>query len=307
MIICASRRTDVPAFHSEWFMNRLRAGYVLVRNPVCREVVHRIDLGRGNVDGIIFITKDPGPMIPHLEEIVSMGHKCMFQITLNPYGRDMEPGVRFKADVAESFRAISRIMGKERVTWRYDPVIFNDTHGIDYHRRKFEMLCRELEGFTTQCTFSFVDIYGKLGKHTSSGTIREVTDTEKDAFGMMAGEVAPRYGIRPNHCCPDRDLSRFGIDRRGCIDAETMRMLGIPYEEIQTPLRRGCSCVKNIDIGTYDTCMHDCIYCYANKSTPGRRHSTVYDPRGEMLGDSLSDADRVVELKSRDVSRLSDF
>ena len=114
MIICASRRTDIPAFHSEWMMNRLRAGYVLVRNPVSRTTVHRVDLTRGNVDAILFITKDPGPMVPHLREIASMGHTALFQVTLTPYGRDLEPGVRFKADINDSCVEVSERIGRQQ-------------------------------------------------------------------------------------------------------------------------------------------------------------------------------------------------
>ena len=134
MIISASRRTDIPAFHSEWMMNRLRAGYVLVRNPVSRAVVHRIDLSRENVDCIVFITKDPGPMAGHMKEVGRMGHTALFQVTMTPYHKDIEPYVRFKADISDSCEAISQTIGRDRMSWRYDPVILNRGISMDYHR-----------------------------------------------------------------------------------------------------------------------------------------------------------------------------
>ncbi|MFA6804755.1 MAG: DUF1848 domain-containing protein [Candidatus Methanomethylophilaceae archaeon] len=305
MIICASRRTDIPAFHSEWFMNRLRAGYALVRNPVAKTVVYKVDLRRSNVDCLAFMTKDPRPMIPYLKEIGSMGYMYTFQVTITPYGKDIEPGMPFKADVADAFKQISDRIGNDRMIWRYDPIIFNSKMDINYHRRKFELLCRELEGYTRRCTFSFIDMYGKLGKY--SGTLRSVTNAEKDAMGKMMSEVASKYDMTLSYCCADYDLSKYGIEPRGCIDRADMARLCVPFEDMSTPLRAGCRCVKNIDIGAYDTCGHDCIYCYANRSTSDMREKKEYDPQSEMLWGEVSDDDRIIDLSSRDVSRIDDF
>lgn len=305
MIICASRRTDIPAFHAEWMVNRLRAGYCLVRNPVYRQLVYRVDLTRRNVDAIVFISKDPRPMVPYLKEIGSMGHMYMFQITINPYGRDLEPGVPFKADVADSFKEISDRIGKDRVVWRYDPIVINDRYSIDWHRRKFELLCRELEGYTDRCTFSFIDMYGKLGKF--GDRLRSVSFSEMDRMAEMMVPIAERYGMRLGYCCARRDLSQYGIEPRGCIDRQTMRSLDIPFEEMDTPLREGCRCVRNIDIGEYNTCSHDCLYCYANTNDPSSRTEKVYDPEGELLFGTLGPEDEVVPLKGRETPRLSDY
>lgn len=307
MIICASRRTDIPAFHSEWMMNRLRAGYVLVRNPVHRTTVYRIDLTRRNVDCIAFITKDPRPMIPHLREIGSMGHMYTFQVTLTPYGRELEPGVPFKADISDACAEIAGRIGRDRMAWRYDPVVFNGRIGLDYHRRKFEMMCREASQWTDRCIFSFVDIYGKLLKVKEDGLIRTVTPSEMDAFAEMASRVAGDYGMTLSYCCAKRDLTRFGIARRGCLDREMMRSLDIPYESMDTPIREGCLCVKSIDIGQYDTCLHNCVYCYANHGDGSRRFSRVYSPDTEMLWGSVMPRDTVVDLSGRDAARITDF
>ncbi len=307
MIICASRRTDIPAFHSEWMMNRLRAGYVLVRNPVYNNLVYRISLARRDVDCILFMTKDPRLMIPHLREVGSMGHMYTFQVTITPYGHDIEPNVPFKADISDACREISDRIGRDRILWRYDPVVFNNSMGIEYHRRKFDMMCREASEWTDRCTFSFLDTYGKLSRFQEAGILRPVTKPEMDAFAKMASKTAEEYGITLSYCCAKYDLSRYGISPRGCIDREMMLSLNIPYETSSSPLRDGCRCVKNIDIGEYDTCMHDCLYCYANKVDPSRRISKVYDPNAEMLYGSLNPRDTVTELGGRDTSRLSDF
>ena len=307
MIICASRRTDIPAFHSEWMMNRLRAGYVLVRNPVSRTTVHRIDLTRRNVDCIIFMSKDPRPMVPHLREIAGMGHMTLFHITLTPYGRDIEPGVPFKADVSDACEEIAGRICRDRMVWRYDPVILNRGISLEYHRRKFEMMCREASRWTDRCVFSFVDVYGKLIRLEESGTIRRVLPAEQDAFVRMASEVARDHGITLSHCCGDRDFSGFGVERRACFDTGTMRSLDIPYETQSSPLREGCTCVKSIDIGEYDTCGHGCVYCYAGHrdADPSRRR--LYSDDTELLWGAVMPRDTVTDLPGRDATRLSDY
>lgn len=305
MIVSASRRTDIPAFHMEWMMNRLRAGYCLVRNPMVGNVVYRIDLSPKNVDAIVFVTKNPAPAVPYLKEIASMGHLALFQVTLTPYGKDLEPGVPFKADVADAFKAVSDRIGADRMIWRYDPIILNDRITVEYHRRKFELLCKELEGYTRRCTFSFLEMYGKL--HSHGDLLRSITNQEMDSVAEMMVPIAERYGMTLSYCCAKHDLSRFGIEPRGCIDRQMMRRLDIPFEESDVPLREGCRCVKNIDIGSYDTCMHNCVYCYANRSDGDRREAKVYDPEGEMLYGHLEPGDTVVPLKGRDLPRLGDF
>ena len=305
MIISASRRTDIPAFHMEWFMNRLRAGYCLVRNPMVSNVVYRIDLDPKNVDAIVFVTKNPAPAIPYLKEIAAMGHLALFQVTITPYGKDLEPGVPFKADVADAFKAVSERLGADRMIWRYDPIILNDRIDVEYHRRKFELLCRELEGYTRRCTFSFLEMYGKLQRHRD--TLRSVTHGEMDAMAEMMVPIAKRYGMALSYCCSKYDLSRWGIEPRGCIDRQALVRMGIPFEELNTPLREGCRCVKNIDVGSYDTCMHNCLYCYANRSDGSERVMKEYDPEGEMLYGKLEEGDTVVPLQGRDVFRIEEF
>lgn len=307
MIISASRRTDIPAFHSEWMMNRLRAGYTLVRNPVSRNVVYKVDLSRDNVDCIVFITKDPGPMVPHMREIGKMGHMTLFQVTLTPYHKDIEPGVRFKADISDSCIELSERIGRDRMVWRYDPVILNRNISMDYHRRKFEMLCKEASKWTDRCIFSFVDIYGKLIRLEESGIIRRIRPAEKMEFVRMASETAGDYGISLSCCCEEGDYSSFGVEPRGCIDRETMKMLNIPYETQDIPVRDRCRCVKSIDIGEYDTCGHGCVYCYAgHRDDPlGRRR--LYSPDSELLWGAVMPRDRIVDLKGRSSHRLDSY
>ncbi len=307
MIICASRRTDIPAFHSEWFMERLRNGYCLVRNPVSRTTIHRVDLSRRNVDCIEFITKDPRPIIPHLREIGSMGHMYVFQVTLTPYGRSLEPGVPFKADINDSCITISDRIGRDRMAWRYDPVLMGNGVDMRFHTRKFEMMCREASEWTDRCVFSFIDMYGKLSKAAETGSFRALSDSEIDAFCRMASKTADEYGLSLSCCSSKRDLSGYGIQMRGCFDAQMMRSLNIPYETHDVPLRDGCRCVKAIDIGEYDTCAHECAYCYANRADSRGRRARVYSKDTEMLWGAVMPRDTIVDLNGRGSHRVDDY
>lgn len=307
MIICASRRTDIPAFHAEWLMNRIRGGYALVRNPVARNVVYKVDMQPRNVDLLMLMTKDPRPMTPYISELKEMGMNIGFQITITPYGRDIEPRVPDKADAIEAFRTISGMIGKERTVWRYDPVILNGRMDIEYHRKEFSTLCAELSEHAGRCIFSFVELHKKLGRLREDGTLRGISEEEARRIGMAFSETARDNGIELDLCCSGYDLSEYGISARACVGKEQMRSWGVPFEEVQTPIRERCTCVKNIDIGEYDTCDHDCIYCYANRSTDGIRKQKRYDPEGEMLSGRLRESDVVIELASRKNTKITDF
>ncbi len=270
-----------------------------------RNVVYRLDLTPQNVDALVFVSKNPAPLVPYLREIASMGYLTLFQITITPYGKDLEPGIRSKADVADAFREISDRVGADRMVWRYDPIILNDRIDLEYHRRKFELLCRELEGYTHRCIFSFLEMYGKLQQHRS--TLRSITHEEMDAMAEMMVPIAERYGMKLSYCCAKYDLSRWGIELMGCFDRQEMRRLDIPFEEMNSPLREGCRCVKSIDVGSYDTCLHNCLYCYANRADGTDRTEKTYDPESEMLYGELEEGDTVIPLKGREIPRLDDY
>jgi len=306
MIVCASRRTDIPAFHAEWMINRLRAGYVLVRNPVQRDVIYRVNLTPRNIDMLVFMTKDPRPIVEYLDEMTEMGIKYCFQVTVTPYGKDVEPGVPFKADIVDSFKEISKKIGKDRIIWRYDPVVINDRYDIRYHSRKFNTLCDELRGYTDRCTFGFVDLYKKLERFSEEEKLRKTTTSEICQIGKMMSETVEGRGIKLNYCCAEVDLTEYGISHKGCIDKDYMTSLNVP-SELSSPLRDRCKCVKNIDIGSYDTCDHNCIYCYANAANDKSRKKKDYDPEGELLFGTVKDGDRIVELSSRQVMRIVDY
>ena len=177
MILSASRRTDIPSFYSEWFYNRIKEGYVCVRNPMNIHQISRISLSPDVVDGIVFWTKNPTSMLERIHELDE--YTYYFQFTLNSYGKDVERNVPSKNDVIiPTFQRLSSIIGKERVVWRYDPIIINDFYTLDYHKKYFKILCSKLSKYTEKCTVSFVDLYKNTTRNTKPLNIHIPTNEE---------------------------------------------------------------------------------------------------------------------------------
>ena len=212
MILSASRRTDIPAFYSAWLLNRLRQGFVCVRNPMNPAQVSRIALSPETVDCIVFWTKDPAPMLDKLGEIRSMGYEFYFQFTLTPYGREIERHLPEKRVLAETFRRLSRAVGRERVVWRYDPVLLTGDWTPDRHFEAFGALCRELEGCAEECVFSFVDRYAKIARRTA-GLVRDIAPGEMERTAAGFAETARRHGLKLSACAETAAFSRSGTGR----------------------------------------------------------------------------------------------
>jgi DNA repair photolyase len=267
MIISASRRTDIPNYYSEWFFNRLKEGYVLVRNPMNMSQVSKISLSPDVVDGVVFWTKNPVPMLERLKEL--RRYTYYFQFTLNPYGKDVEPNVPSKNDVIiPSFRKLSRKIGKERVVWRYDPILFNERYTMEYHVKYFKALAAKLCAYTEKCTVSFLDFYRKTERNTKHLKLIDPPLEQKIELMQKFSEIAREFGLSLDTCAENIDLDRFGIKRASCVDKERFeRLLGAKLiVEKDKNQRPECGCVTSIDIGAYNTCKNGCYYCYANYS-----------------------------------------
>lgn len=291
MIISASRRTDIPAFFGEWFINRLRAGEVLVRNPLNRKQVSLIPLKRENVDCFVFWTRDPGPFLKYLDEIDGTGIPYYFTITITPYGSDFENNVRPEEQIVASVRQLAGRIGSGRIVWRYDPVIFSPGMDRDYHIRSFTSLAEKLEGATEKCVFSFLEEYGKIASFLRDFKVRKPDSQEKsELIGDLSGP-AEKHSMKLASCAQDEDYSAFGVEHNSCIDPLLIsKICDYPLSVKRDASRRpACGCAGSRDIGTYNSCLHGCLYCYANRDRESvRRKASLYDPRSPLLCDSLS-------------------
>ena len=311
MIISASRRTDIPAYYSEWFWNRLREGYVLVRNPMNPHRVSRISLSSDVVDGIVFWTKNPIPMMDKLDAL--RDYPYYIQFTLTPYEKDVECALPPKREVLiPALRSLSERIGKERIVWRYDPILLNDRYTVDHHIRTFRSMCDSLSGYTDACTISFLDLYRNIRGRIDPLGIRPPTAGQADEIACRFAEIAREYDLLINTCAEDGDYSRWGIGHGACIDADRLsRIGGVPLKVGRDKNQRSsCGCAEGIDIGTYHTCTHGCVYCYANHSQSLTARSIAeYDPSSPILCGRITDGDVISEreMKSCRVEQMALF
>lgn len=297
MIISISRRTDIPALYTDWLMNRLREGYAMVREPYRPHRVGRVNLAPQETDCLVFWSKNPEPLLPHLEEIERMGHLFYFQFTLNPYGPPLEAGLPPVNQRIDTFRRLAQAVGPERVIWRYDPVIFGSGWDAEKHRAVFEELAEDLEGCSRRCIFSFLDWYpGMQGR--MQGLAQRPDEVQRYSVAAGIAASARRHGFHPATCCEEEDYGELGIGRASCIDPELIeKLLDCPVRQKKDPGQRpGCGCIASVDIGAYGTCLNGCRYCYANRSErAAERNHARHDPASPLLTGCLEAEDEIVE------------
>lgn len=265
MIISVSRRTDIPSYYSTWFFNRLKEGYAYVRNPMNPHQISEISLSPDVVDGIVFWTKNPTPMLNSLDKL--QNYTYYFQYTLTPYGDDVEKNIPSKSNIIiPTFRKLSSLIGKERVVWRYDPILFSDKYTLQYHMQCFCRLCDKLADYTEKCTISFLDLYKNMQRNITPLGIRPLSYGQAEELAGYFSEVAYEHGIYIDTCAENMELDKYGIKHASCIDQDRLERIGNYKLDIERDKnqRDACNCVSSIDLGAYNTCQNGCVYCYAN-------------------------------------------
>lgn len=301
MIISVSRRTDIPAFYSEWFMKRLQDGHLMVRNPMNYHQISKISLSPELVDCLVFWTKNPLPMLKHLDNLAQK-YEFYFQYTLNGYERDIEENVPDMAQRVLTLQRLSEKIGAKRVIWRYDPILLTDKYSVAWHLEAFSMLAEKMSSYVELCVFSFLDMYPKIGRNTSAAGIRPCCDEDMKKIAAGFAAIASKYDLKLRTCAEKVDFSAYGIEHNCCIDSELIgRLTG--YEILagkDKNQRQECGCVESIDVGQYNTCSHGCKYCYANfnaKSVATFR--AQHNPESPLLIGELSSTDKITERKMK--------
>ena len=264
MIIQTGMRTDIPAFYSKWFLNRIKEGYVCVRNPYNPKQVTKYSLSPEVVDLIAFCTKNPLPMLPFLDRLKLYGQYWF--VTITPYGKDIEPNVPDKETVMEGFKELSDVVGVDSVGWRYDPIFIDKKHSVAWHISEFEKMAELLSGYTKTCVISFIDIYKKVENNFPEA--KSVQAADMAMIGKAFVKIASKYGMVLKPCAEGEDLAKYGADCSGCMTVHTFETA--LHSRLEVPKRKKnqrngeCACLLGTDIGAYDTCGHLCKYCYAN-------------------------------------------
>lgn len=308
MILSVSRRTDIPALYGSWFMNRLRTGEVLVRNPMNPRQVSSIPLSPDNIDCIVFWTKNPGPFLAYIDEVEQMGYSFYFTVTITSYGRPVERALERKDNIMESFISLSRKIGPERVIWRYDPILYSPDIDFDYHKKWFAYIAEKLSGHTEKCVFSFLRDYKKISSEMKFQGIKAPDDNQKMNLICHLSKIAINSGMQMASCSQELDYSRFGVKVNSCVDKSLIeRITGSRLSVKKDPSQRsGCGCVQSRDVGTYNTCTNGCVYCYAGLlKDAAAKKAALYDEKSPMLCDSLVGNENIsqcadyISLKSR--------
>lgn len=295
MIISASRRTDIPAFYAEWFINRIRAGECAVPNPFNRNQVSVVSLRPQDVDVLVFWTRNPRPLFPYLAELDRRGYRYYFQYTLLDNPRALDPKSPPVEAAIKTFQALAAQIGAQRVIWRYDPIVLSEVTPPAFHMQAHARIAEALAGCTSRNVISLLDIYrkaqGRLGQLRSQGiTVKEFKpDTiAEEAVEMLCGLAAnaQRNGMEITSCAEEADLLPYGIRPGKCVDDEYIaRTFGLHLSPQKDPSQRpACGCVTSKDIGMYDTCLFGCQYCYATSSfETARRNHAQHDPETAAL------------------------
>ncbi len=290
-IISASRRTDIPAFYGDWFMNRVREGYAGYVNPFGGQR-YLVDLHPENVICFVFWSKNYAPFMAHLDALADIGYRSYFNFTITGLPSIFECNLVPPKDAVDSLKRLAAKTSPAHINWRYDPIVVSDATPFDWHIERFGQLAAQLEGAAKRCYFSFASLYGKVQRNFAEFQNRygqNIQDpdlaTRKRLAGMLA-DIAATHGMTMHTCCGD-DLISDRIFKAHCVDADIIRQLfdssGTAFKKI--PTRKECGCYESADIGAYDTCPHGCIYCYANinKQRAVDRHA-AHDPESVFLG-----------------------
>ena len=274
MIISASRRTDIPSLHTKWFLNRLKEEYVITQNPISKNNFYKIPLNKNIVDIIVFWSKNPN--IDFLKEVKDLGYEFYLHFTITPYDKNIERNIPNKNLLIKNFQTISKLFGKEKIIWRYDPIILNDDFDTNYHINNFKNFADSLNGYTDECIFSFVQIYSKI-----KNNIKNINDDDKLLLIENIKEISEKNNIKLKSC--SQYFDNITIEKSACIDKERIqKILGYSIKEKKDKSQRKlCNCIESIDIGMYNTCTNGCIYCYANS----KNILKDYDANNEILSD----------------------
>ena len=289
MLLQVSGRTDICALYPKWFVNRLKAGYILVRNPYNEHQVSHVDVTPEVVDCICFCTKDPKAIVPYLTQIDSMGYNYYFMVTITAYDLDIEPGLRPKLEIMKTFIELSKMLGKKRVIWRYDPVLLNQRYTKVFHYKMFEKMCQLLFPYTETVIISFLDIYKNI-----IGKFDELTDHDVIELAQRVGKIAQKYQLHIQTCSEKYHLEEYGIAKGSCLDRGYIEtLIGYPLDIKTNTNRANCSCLASIDIGAYSCCNHGCSYCYACNHNLVAKNMAIHDDESPMLLGTLSYDDKV--------------
>lgn len=295
MILNVSGRTDIVAFYSKWFIKRYQEGYVDVRNPFYPKLVSRIYFK--DVDLIVFCTKNPKPIIPFLKYIKQ---PIIFHVTITPYKKDIEPYVPSKKEVINLVKEISKIIPKEYLYIRYDPVFLSNKYNLDYHIKAFDRLCTLLDGYVSKIIISFLDNYKNVQNNLRYLQVKNFSDEDYKKLGLNFSRIAKEHHIIVQTCGEKKDLVEYGFIKDECLSRSlAYKLTGKNFPRWQARNNKNCNCANMVDIGSYNSCLHLCKYCYANYDESSIKANVLqHDVNSSLLIGRLN-SDDIIKIRRK--------
>lgn len=295
MILNTGARTDIAQYYSEWLFKRFEEGFAYTRNPLFPNKVTKYELSPDKIDLVLFCSKNYKHILPRLREITDK-YRTYFHYTITAYGRDIEPYVPSIDNSIQTLINLANMVGKQRLTWRYDPILLTEKYTIDIHAKTFEYIASRVAPYINNCVFSFVEMYKKLEKNMPE--IIPYTENDKEIIAKILGDTAKKYNIIIQTCGTNGDFSRYGIKNSGCATLELLgKANGCEFKDIKHKgMREGCHCIESRDIGAYDTCLNGCKYCYANQNPQKAwEMNKLHNPNSPLLLGEIMNTDIIIQ------------
>lgn len=305
MIVNVGGRTDIVNYYSEWLMKRIKEGYAYSRNPLFPNNVSKVSLKPKDVDCLMFCSKNYKPMLKYMEEI-NKTYRIICHYTITAYGKDIEPNVPSIEDSIETLINLSKIVGKEKVLWRYDPILLTKNYTVNKHIETFKYMAKRISPYVQRCIFSFVEMYKKLEYNMPE--IIPLTHNDKIKIVSELGKIAKLNNLYIQTCGTDENYEKYGVHISGCTTPEILEKANnVIYKNVKTkPMRKGCHCMPSRDIGAYDTCLNGCKYCYANKRPElAKENIKFHDKNSPLLLENIKKTDKITQ--SKPISLIKDY
>jgi len=299
MIINTGSRTDTVQYYTEWLLKRFEEGFVYSRNPMFPNKVTRYELNPEVVDCVVFCSKNYEPILPYIKSITDK-FNTYFHYTITAYGKDVEPNVPTIDKSIETLIKLSEIVGKQRIGWRYDPILLTEKYTKEMHYQTFDYMADKLAPYIDRCIFSFVEMYKKL--KTNMPEIILLKENDKTEIAKNIGEISNKHNITIQTCATNGNYEEFGILPSGCMTSDILgKANNITFKKVRhSGNRSGCNCMDNRNIGDYDTCPNGCKYCYANQNPQiAIENYRKHNPKSALILGDLKDTDEIQQSNQK--------
>ena len=295
MILMIDGRTDIIQYYSKWLENRFDEGFLYTRNPAYPLKVQKIILDKEHIDAIMFTSKNFAPGIELIKRL-NKEYPCLYHYTITGYDKDIEPAVPYLNESLNTIRDLSNIVGKDKVFWRYDPVLITKKYSLNWHKINFNSISSCLSGYVNRCIYSYVNLYEKVKRHMPE--LEDWTDENKIEIAKHLGSIAHNNNVPIQTCNCNLDLTKYGVGKSGCITKEIINnVLDLNVKDLKPNGSLGCGfCYPVVNIGEYNTCLNKCKYCYASSDFEAcEKNFTKHNPNSPYLIGEGTINDEIVE------------